>query len=107
MRCGQDRSQPDCRVELHGLPTVMDGAPMVVGAAVGAEVPDGLPCERPATKPAAAPPPAAARIAIHLACPWLREARRTGVDPADVTALSCPPIYCDETMPARACSLEA
>src|ERR1039458_3989646 len=93
------QSMPDT---VHGLPTVMLGDPMLstggtgaTGAAAGLAAPT-----RPAAIAATAPPATAAATTIHFL--RLEEA---------ASALAAPPLdsatYWNETVPARACSLDA
>src|SRR5439155_12159935 len=79
----------------HGLPTEIDGVPIVnTGAATTGAI-AAIGRDRPATNaPASAPPPATAAIAIHFRC--------EDSDPACNS-----PTYWKDTVPARACSFEA
>ena len=90
-------------VAAFAVSTVVAGGPMVTvaGGVTTAGGADGgaLDVRRPAERiPATAPPPTSAATTTHFALPF---------DAAAAIALFGSAMYCDEIVPARACSLEA
>src|SRR5581483_4574638 len=107
---GQQNRNPE---PVHGLPTVIVGLPIVIaGVVIAAAVcAVGAPLlPRAASAPATAPPPTSASTVIHrprcleIFCAGLSGVLRV------LASAALPPssvMYWKETIPARACSLEA